>query len=173
VSPGGVVVWFTGLPSSGKSTLAARVRTRLRAVSRPAVLLDGDEVRSALEPPPGHGEGAREAFYATLGKLAALLARQDLIVLVAATAHRRAFRERVRAAVPHFVEVHVATPAEVCACRDAKGLWAAARAGELEGLPGIGVTYEPPVDAEVVASGGEDATAEVEILAHLGVSTIV
>ncbi len=138
----GVVVWFTGPPSSGKSTLAVRVAAEL---DRP-VLLDGDEVREALRPPLGFTEEERDAFYETLARLAALLAQQGFVVLVAATAHRRFFRQRARALAPRFVEVFVATPLEECMRRDAKGLYARSTTE----LPGGDVTYERPVAPEVV-----------------------
>ena len=163
----GAVAWFTGLPSAGKTTLARRVQARLAGAGRAAVLLDGDEVRRALVPAPGYGEAERDRFYETLARLAALLAGQGLVVLVAATAHRRAHRERARALCSRFVEVWVAAPAGVCEARDAKGLWAAARAGAAPDLPGPGVAYEPPARPEVVAQGGEDEAAAVEVVRRL------
>ncbi|HSN90369.1 MAG TPA: adenylyl-sulfate kinase [Anaeromyxobacteraceae bacterium] len=164
----GAVVWLTGLPASGKTALARRLRDRLEAAGRAPVLLDGDEVRAALVPAPGHDEAGRAAFYETLARLAALLARQGRIALVAATAHRRAFRERARALAPRFVEVFVDVPEETCAARDPKGLWARARAGSAPQLPGAGPAYERPERPEVVASGGEDERAVEETLARLG-----
>jgi adenylylsulfate kinase len=156
---GGAVAWITGLPASGKSTFARRLAGRLRAASRPAVLLDGDAVRAALVPAPGYDEAGRAAFYETLGNLALALAADGLVVVVAATAHRRAFRDRVRARASRFVEVLVDVPAEACAARDPRGLWARARRGEAPDLPGAGVAYERPVAPEVVAAGGEDVAA--------------
>ena len=156
----GVVVWLTGLPQAGKSTLAARVHAALRAAGESACILDSDEVRQAMSPTPGYGQEARDAFYATLGQLAALLARQGLMVIVPATAHLRRYRDAARAAAPYFVEVHVATPLEECARRDEKGLYAGAPAE----LPGVHVAYEPPEAAEVVAQGGQDDAALAEIV---------
>ncbi len=155
----GAVVWVTGLPSSGKSTFARRLRDRLRARGVAAALLDGDAVRAALVPPPGYDPEARAAFYETLGNLALALASDGLAVLVAATAHRRAFRDRVRTRAPRFVEVLVDVPPDVCAARDPKGLWARARAGEAPELPGAALGYERPLAPEVVARGGEDDDA--------------
>ncbi|MFT3917648.1 MAG: adenylyl-sulfate kinase [Anaeromyxobacteraceae bacterium] len=155
----GAVVWVTGLPSSGKSTFARALHDRLRRLGTPALVLDGDEVRAALSPTPGYDEEARAAFYATLADLAALLAGQGLVAIVAATASRRAFRARARARAHRFVEVFVDVPAEVCAARDPKGLWSAARAGHAPDLPGAGARYERPEHADVVARGGEDAEA--------------
>jgi adenylylsulfate kinase len=167
MSPG-AVVWFTGPPSSGKSTLARRVRARLARDGVPCVLLDGDEVRGALVPAPGYTPRARDGFYATLARLAALLARQGLVVLVPATAHRRAFRERARALAPRFVEVLVDVSAKECARRDAKGLYARARAGGAPDLPGAKLAYERPHAPEVVARGGRDARAVEEVSRRLG-----
>ena len=117
----GVVVWFTGLPSSGKTTLAGRVARALAAAGRAHCVLDGDAVRAALVPPPGYDAASRAAFYATLARLAALLARQGLVVLVPATAHRRAFRDDARALAPRFVEVFVSTDVDTCrAATDAR-----------------------------------------------------
>jgi adenylylsulfate kinase len=161
----GVVAWLTGLPSSGKTTLAQRVAARCRAAGLACALLDGDEVRAALRPAPGYDDASRDRFYETLARLAALLAAQGLVVLVAATAHRRAFRERARRLAPRFVEVHVATPRDVCAARDAKGLYARAAGGRAPALPGAGAEYEPPAAPDVVASGGEDEAAAARVAA--------
>lgn len=155
----GVVVWLTGLPSSGKSTLARRLDERLRRGGTNAVILDGDEVRAALVPPPGYDGAGRATFYATLGRLAALLAKQGHVAIVAATANRRAYRDAARAIAPRFIEVFVATPAEECRRRDAKGLYAASAAGMAQSVPGAGVEYEAPARPEVVARDGEDAEA--------------
>ncbi len=123
-------------------------------------------MRSAIVPPPGYTPEARDAFYATLARLAALLAAQGLVVLVPATAHRAAYRAHARALAPRFLEVHVGVPAEECRRRDAKGLYAAAAAG-LPDMPGTGVAYEVPEAPEVVASGGHDEDAAERVLALL------
>jgi adenylylsulfate kinase len=163
-SRGGAVVWLTGPPSSGKSTLARRIAIALGEAGRARCVLDGDELRAAMVPPPGYDEAARAAFYATLARLAALLAVQGLVVVVPATAYRRAFRDEARALAPRFVEVFVSTPLETCKERDAKGLYAAGTAD----LPGAGLSYEAPLAPEVVASSGEDDEAVRRVLAALG-----
>ena len=141
----GLVVWFAGLPSSGKTTMARETLRLLRADDEPCCLLDGDEVRECLHPPLGYGAESRTDFYKTLAALAALLSRQGLVVLVAATAHRRADRETARGlADERFLEVFVDTPLDVCAERDTKGLYAKARAGEIQNFPGVHEAYEPP-----------------------------
>lgn len=156
----GVVVWFTGLPSSGKSTLARAVAARLERDNIRAVLLDGDEVRSALRPAPGYDDAARDAFYETLANLAALLASQGHVVLVPATANRRAFRDRARALAARFIEVFVDTSADECRRRDAKGLYAQAASGGAAHLPGAGASYEAPERPEVVAHGCDEEAIE-------------
>lgn len=163
----GAVVWVTGLPSAGKSTLARRIQARLAARGLGAALLDGDEVRRCLVPGPGHLPAERDAFYETLARLAALLARQGLVALVAATAHRQAHRDRGRELAPRFLEVFVRTPAAECERRDAKGLYALFREGKAPLLPGPGVPYEAPAAPEVVAEGGEDERAVDEVEARI------
>ncbi|MBK9515998.1 MAG: adenylyl-sulfate kinase [Anaeromyxobacter sp.] len=163
----GAVAWLTGLPSSGKSTLGRRLAARLRAAGRPAALLDSDALRAALGRPAGRGPAERAAFYRALARLAALLARQGLLVVVAATASRRAFRARARALAPAFLEVHLATPEATCRRRDPKGLYAGAAAGRVRGLPGAGAAYQPPLRPDVTARGGRDAAALEAALAGL------
>jgi adenylylsulfate kinase len=163
----GAVIWLTGLPSSGKSTLARRLLPRLREGGHPVAVLDGDEVREALVPRPGYGAADRDWLYASLAKLAALLARQELVVIVAATANRRAYREQARALAPRFIEVYLEVAADVCRARDAKGLYARSARGAAPDLPGAGAEYEPPAAPEVVARGGEDGAAVEEILRRL------
>jgi adenylylsulfate kinase len=166
----GAVVWITGLPSSGKSTLARRIQAQLQAAGVTAALLDGDQVRAALDPRPGYDPESRARYYGTLAHLAALLAQQGLVAIVAATASRRAFRERARALAPRFVEVFVDVPIEACAARDAKGLYAAARRGSVTELPGVGAGFERPLAPDVVADGGEDRDAPAAVARILGVA---
>lgn len=160
----GMVVWFTGLPASGKSTLAARVRQRL-ASRQSCVMLDSDEVREAIG---AHRYDAtdRDDFYQALARLATLLARQGHVVLVAATAPLRAHRELARASTARFLEIWVRTPVADCEARDIKGLYARARAGDAPTLPGIGAPYEPPLAPDVTAEGGfdDDAAATIDRL---------
>lgn len=164
----GVVVWMTGKPSSGKSTLAVAVRQRLRASGTPSCVLDGDEVRTAFVPRHGYDPKSRDEYYATLANLAGVLARQGLVVVVPATAHLKTFRERARERAPRFVEVYVeATQAEVEA-RDAKGLYRAVREGRAGGVPGADLGYEVPERPDVVAHGGLDGEAVERILRLVG-----
>jgi len=157
----GVVAWFTGLPSSGKSTLAAAVAGELRLRDLAAVTLDSDAVRAAVMPTLGYDEAARAEFYAALASLAALIARQGFIVLVPATAHRRAFRDHARSLAPAYLEIFVDTPLDVCKRRDTKGVYQHALA------PGVGVEYEPPTtpDVRVEIEDGAAAAAIATMIA--------
>ena len=163
----GAVIWFTGLPASGKTTLARAVKRELDARGVGNCLLDSDEVREALRPQPTYDAAGRNSFYETLTSLAALLARQGFVVLVAATAHCAAFRERARAAAPRFVEVYVDTPLWECELRDPKEIYRRARAGEVENVPGIHVSFEPPKHPAVVAKGGSSNEAVESVVSAI------
>ena len=155
----GVVGWITGLPSAGTSTFARALSDELTRRGTSACVLDGDEVREALAGSLGYTNEERSAFYEVLARLAALLAVQGFVVLVAATAHRRVFRERARKLWQPFVEVWVVTPVEECVRRDTKGLYRAQASGRATDVPGADTSYEAPLEADVHAHGGEDAPA--------------
>lgn len=148
-----VVVWFTGLPSAGKSTLAKKAQAALAEDGNPCCLLDGDELREAFVPRPGYSPDQRKQFYNTLANLAGLIARQGFPVLVAATASRRAYREYARDVAPAFLEVFVSTPVDECRRRDPKELYARAESGEVSDVPGVDAPYEPPVNPDIEDRG--------------------
>jgi adenylylsulfate kinase len=164
---GGAVVWFTGPPAAGKSTLARRTMRLLRKKGECCALLDGDDVRAALFPRPGYKARQRLAFYRTLAGLAAMLAKQGILVLVSATAHRRSYRQYARSLAPQFFEVYVSASPELCAERDRKGLYALASAGRAPQLPGARLAYQAPLAPDVVAQGGRDPRSPKEILDKL------
>jgi len=157
----GVVAWFTGLPSSGKSTLAAAVGNELKARGLKPVMLDSDDVRASITPPLGYDNGSRAALYGTLARIAALIANQGHIVLVPATAHRRVFRDAARSLAPQFVEVYVDTPLDESKRRDTKGTYK----GSGEHVPGVGVDYEPPHAPDF--KGGDGAQRIAQRIAEL------
>jgi adenylylsulfate kinase len=150
----GVVVWFTGWPSSGKSTLAREVSRRLLAEGTHCAILDSDEVRHCF-PWLGYSEEDRGRVYASLIGLAGLLASQGHVVLVPATAPARAVREEARKRLPRFVEVFVSTPRAECATRDPKDLY---------GSKKITFEYEPPLAPEVTTAGASDETGIEKVL---------
>ena len=169
----GVVVWITGLPSSGKSTFAERAAATLRERSVACCILDGDAVRHALGDVFGYGDEARDRYYEALARLAALVASQGLITLVPATASQRAFRERARSLAPAFLEVHVDVDLAECARRDAKGLYAAVARGEAKNLPGVDAPFERPESPDLVAHGGQDQAAVDALIEKLGCNSLV
>jgi adenylylsulfate kinase len=147
-APHGATVWLTGLPSSGKSTIAAAVAQRLRERGRRVEILDGDELRRTVSAGLGFGRADREENVRRIGTLAASSAAEGAIVVVAVIAPYAASRASVRSAhesagIP-YLEVHVAAPLEVCVRRDVKGLYRRQAAGELVGLTGIDDPYEVP-----------------------------
>jgi adenylylsulfate kinase len=154
----GMVIWFVGLPASGKSTLAQRFRARLVARNAPVIVLDGDVVRTILGA-HDYSDSNRDELYRILAELAAMLAAQDVVVLVAATAPKRAHRAHARGLGGAFVEVWVRASIAECRARDYKGLYAAADRGEIVTLPGVGTEFERPIAPEVIANGGLDDAA--------------
>jgi adenylylsulfate kinase len=120
-----------------------------------------------MVPKPGYDSESRDRFYATLANLAVMLAGQPLVVLVAATAHRRAYRDAARTRVERFLEVWVDTALDEVRRRDTKGLYRGFRAGETKDVPGEDLAYEPPLAPDVVAHGGADADALTRFLALL------
>jgi 3'(2'),5'-bisphosphate nucleotidase len=147
--PPPAVIWLTGLPASGKSTIAAELFTRLRATGARVELLDGDEVRR-LFPSAGFTREARDAHVRHVGHLASRLEHHGVIVIVSLVSPYREARDFVRSLCRRFVEVHVSTPLDVCERRDPKGLYARARAGALHQMTGVDDPYEPPLAPEVV-----------------------
>src|SRR2546423_1081194 len=149
----GGTVWLTGLPSAGKTTIAIGLAERLLAEGHRVQVLDGDEVRAALSPDLGFSKEDRDANVRRIGYVAELLASHGVTVLVSAIAPYAMSREAVRdlhaaRGVP-YLEVHVATPVEVCADRDVKSLYAGQAAGEVRGLTGVDDPYEAPVDPDL------------------------
>ncbi|PHQ48032.1 adenylyl-sulfate kinase [Streptomyces cinnamoneus] len=168
----GATVWLTGLPSAGKTTIARALAGRLRGVGGRVEVLDGDEVREFLSAGLGFSREDRFVNVERIGFVAQLLASHGVLVLVPVIAPyadaREAVRERHRVRGTGFVEVHVATPVEVCAVRDVKGLYARQAAGRLSGLTGVDDPYEVPVapDLRIAAheQGVEESVAALHVL---------
>ncbi|MGW1404116.1 adenylyl-sulfate kinase [Streptomyces sp. NPDC002405] len=144
----GATVWLTGLPSAGKTTLARALAKRLRAEGRRVEVLDGDEVRALLSQGLGFTREDRHTNVTRIGFLAQKLASHGVLVLAPViapyAASRAAVRDRHAAAGTEYLEVHVATPVQVCSARDVKGLYARQAAGEISGLTGVDDPYEVP-----------------------------
>lgn len=147
----GFVLWFTGLPSAGKTTLAGQVREALDQRQVPTELFDGDVVRTYLSTRLGFSKEDRDVNVKRIGFVCNLVARHGVAALAAAISPYEATRQEVRAAceVP-FVEVFVNCPVEVCAERDVKGMYAKAKRGEIKHFTGVDDPYEAPAHAEIV-----------------------
>jgi adenylylsulfate kinase len=144
----GATVWLTGLPSAGKTTIAGSLAERLTADGHRVEVLDGDEIRTFLSAGLGFSREDRDTNVQRIGFVAELLASQGVKVLVPVIApyadSREAVRKRHQSEGTGYLEIHVATPVDVCSERDVKGLYARQAAGEISGLTGVDDPYEPP-----------------------------
>jgi len=145
----GFCIWFTGVPASGKSTIAGAVEKRLRARGVKLENLDADEVRKNLSPDLKFSKEDRDMNTKRLAYMSMLLCRNGVSALVAAVASYREFRDRARRMIDNFVEVFVDCPTEVCRQRDPKGLYARGDRGEVNDIAGVHQPYEEPLDPEV------------------------
>lgn len=141
------VVWLTGLPSAGKSTIAERLTTELRERGVPVEHLDGDGVREVF--PTGFTRKERHEHNRRIAFLASRLEHHGVTVVTSFVSPYGESRAYARSIARRFIEVHVATPLEECERRDAKGLYARARKGELRQFTGIDDPYEPPANPEL------------------------
>ncbi|MEU8570453.1 adenylyl-sulfate kinase [Streptomyces pathocidini] len=144
----GATVWLTGLPSAGKTTIARALAERLRGEGHRVEVLDGDEIREFLSAGLGFSREDRHTNVQRIGFVAELLASNGVKALVPVIApyadSREAVRKRHQAEGTAYLEVHVATPVQVCSVRDVKGLYAKQAAGEISGLTGVDDPYEEP-----------------------------
>lgn len=165
------VVWLTGLPAAGKSTLARLISDRLRAGGLKTELLDGDEIR-ALFPETGFSRGERDGHARRVAHLASVLERHGVVVVVALVSPYAESRTFARRLCRNFIEVHVDAPLAVCEGRDPKGLYARARRGLLPGMTGVDDPYEVPERPEIrvdsAALSAEEACSRV--MAVMGVA---
>ena len=145
----GFVLWLTGLSGAGKSTIANAVAPSLAERGHRVEVLDGDEVRTNLCQGLGFSHEDRDTNIARIGYVAGKLAKHGVAVVVAAISPYREARDKVRASVDNFVEVHVAAPVSTCAERDVKGLYAKALAGEIKNFTGVSDPYETPLAPEI------------------------
>lgn len=164
----GATVWFTGLPASGKSTIAAAVEARLIREGRAAYRLDGDNLRHGVCGDLGFVASDREENVRRTAEVARLFADAGTVALVSVVSPYSAGRQAARTLHERdglrFVEVFVNTPVEECMRRDPKGLYARARRGELSGMTGVDAPYEPPRHPDVELSGGIEIATAVELV---------
>jgi adenylylsulfate kinase len=156
----GFAVWLTGLPSSGKSTLAAALSTLLAARGVDAAVLESDALRQVLTPNPVYSEEERDGFYRAMAYIGKLLVEHGVPVIFDATANCRAYRDRARREIARFLEVYVDCPLSVCIARDAKGIYKRGQEGATTTVPGLQAAYEPPEQPDLVVRGDREAPEE-------------
>ena len=162
-----VVLWFTGLSGSGKSTIANIVEKKLHAMGRHTMLLDGDNVRHGLNRDLGFTDADRVENIRRVGEVSKLMLEAGVITLVSFISPFSAERAMVRSMLEdgEFIEIFVDTPLEEAERRDAKGLYKKARAGELKNFTGIDSPYEPPANPEITVNtvelSAEEAAEEI------------
>ncbi|MBC7005664.1 adenylyl-sulfate kinase [Photobacterium sp. BZF1] len=146
-----VVLWFTGLSGSGKSTVANAVESQLMALGKHSYLLDGDNVRHGLNKDLGFSDEDRVENIRRIGEVAKLFVDSGAIVLTAFISPFISDRQQVRDLLEEdqFLEVFIDTPLEVCESRDPKGLYKKARSGEIKNFTGVSSEYEAPVSSEI------------------------
>lgn len=156
----GFVVWFTGLPSSGKSTLAQRLKEELTKRGFRVEVLDGDVVREHISRGLGFSKEDRDENIRRIYHVAYLLKRNGVVVITAAISPYRAIRNEARELLKDFVEVFVSCPVDKCIERDVKGMYKKALAGEIKNFTGIDDPYEPPENPDVVCETDKETVEE-------------
>ncbi|CAH1552759.1 adenylyl-sulfate kinase [Vibrio rotiferianus] len=166
-----VVLWFTGLSGSGKSTVANAVESKLLSLGKHSYLLDGDNIRHGLNKDLGFSDEERVENIRRIGEVAKLFVDSGTLVLTAFISPFISDREQARSLVAdgQFLEVFIDTPLEICELRDPKGLYKKARAGEIKNFTGIDSDYEAPLNAEIHI---ETAKKTIEECAEVVVSQL-
>ena len=159
-APPGCVVWFTGPPCAGKTTLATMLQAEARRTRAAVEFLDGDEIRQAISPDLGFSEADRNANVRRIGYIANLLQRNGVLTIVALVSPYRSIRDEVRHGIANFVEVYVKCDQQECVRRDTKGMYKKALAGQIPNFTGVSAPYEPPLAPEVVVETDRMTPAE-------------
>ena len=149
-------VWITGLPASGKSTVAAVLAAKLAELDINIAVLESDALRKMFPSPAAYSHVDREYFYTSLAFIGQVLTEHGVSVIIDATGNRRAYRDYARHRIPQFVEVFVDCPLEICIQRDPKGIYRRAREGQANDVPGLQTEYEAPEKPDVVIRGDQD-----------------
>jgi adenylylsulfate kinase len=152
----GWAIWITGLPASGKSTLARHLKKKLLEMERNTQILESDTLRRVFTPEPTYTPKERDHFYNVLIYVGKLLSDNGINVIFDATANKRVWRNAARNDIKDFMEVYLTCPLVTCRDRDNKGIYRMAERGEAFTVPGIQVRYEEPLDPELVLDCVED-----------------
>ncbi len=160
----GFAVWITGIPASGKSSIARELAQKLRNLGAVVAVLESDELRKILTPHATYSSEERDRFYQTLAQLGELLTRNGINVVFDATANKRGYRDGARFLIPRFLETYVQCPVDVCMRRDPKGIYSRAKAGDTATVPGIQAPYEPPLNPELTLDGQGSPERSADII---------
>ena len=147
--PQAFAIWLTGLPASGKSTIAAALRPQLEQLKLSVEVLESDAVRRILPPAATYSLAERDLFYRALALMGARLVAHGVTVIFDATASKRAYRDFARSLIPRFIEVAVECPLGLAMQRDYKGTYQRGQRGESSTVPGLQDSYEAPLHPEV------------------------
>jgi adenylylsulfate kinase len=142
-------IWLTGLPASGKSTIAAALRPQLEQLKLSVEVLESDAVRRILTPTATYSLAERDLFYRALALMGARLVAHGVTVIFDATASKCAYRDFARSLIPRFIEVAVECPLGLAMQRDYKGTYQRGQRGESSTVPGLQDPYETPLHPEV------------------------
>ncbi len=158
----GVLVWFTGLPSSGKSTVSREVEKQLYEMGKLVYVLDGDNIRHGLNANLGFSPEDRKENIRRISEVAKLFADAGVITLTAFISPYRADREKARKLLKdgEFIEVYVKCPVNVCVERDPKGMYKKAINGEIKEFTGISAPYEEPENPEIILETDKESIEE-------------
>ncbi len=160
MNPKGVTIWFTGLPCSGKTTLAKAVREELERRGYYVESLDGDVTRKYLSKGLGFSKEDRDENIRRVGFVCSLLTKAGAIVTAAFVSPYESIRQEIREQIKDFVLVYVRCPVEVCIERDVKGMYKKALAGEIKNFTGISDPYEEPENPEVIVDTDKETIEE-------------
>ncbi len=156
----GFTLWFTGLPCSGKTTVADGVAKKLKGMGLKVERLDGDIVRQSLTKDLGFSKEDRDKNIERVTFVAKLLSRNGIAVLVSFVSPYREKRRKARDETTNFVEVYVKCPTEECQRRDTKGMYKKALAGEIENFTGVSDPYEEPENPEIILETDKETSRE-------------
>ena len=147
--PPSFAIWITGLPASGKSTIASALKPQLEGLGLTVEVLESDEVRRVITPIPTYSETERDLFYRALAFTGQRLVAHGVTVVFDATASRRINRDFARSVIPRFIEVAVECPLTTCMERDKKGTYRKGQLGESLTVPGLQSPYEAPINPDL------------------------
>jgi len=172
------VIWITGLPGSGKSTISRKVQEKLLAKRIKSKILELDEIRKIITPNPKYTDEERDIVYLSLVYMARLLADCGINVIIDATGNRLAYREKARELISNFIEVYIKCPLDICIKREEerdaqhspKDIYKKGISGESGNVPGINVPYEESPNPEIVIDSSKcsiNESAEI-IIKYIG-----